>query len=288
MSMVLAPLNNQVVFKKLFRDPEILQAFLYDLIGIRLNLRSEDIELEKKFHPVVGNVDIAIDIFVDDPVNRLIIELQREFYDYHYDRFLSYHQAATMELVKSYHDYRLHRTVHTIVWLTQKIPDPTYQHSLITTSLCSEAEDGQRINIYPHRLYFLNPFYITNQTPAGVADWMNLVVESILHPGRPRQVNYGRSEIVRAMDLIKDDGLTPQERAAMLDDIELRRTLTRNRRDGWEEGKQEGFQEGEQKGKQEGKQEQAKETAKKLLERGFAVSEVSDLTGLSGEEMTNL
>ncbi len=280
--MALASLDNQVVFKKLFRDPDILQAFLYDLIGIRLQLRPEQIEMERKFAPPIGNVDVSIDIFVDDPEHRLVIEMQREYYDHHYDRFLYYHNAATMDLVKNYRSYRLSRTVHTIVWLTQKVSDPTYHHSLITTRFCSDAEDGEQLTIYPHKLYFLNPFYLTDKTPAGVADWLQLVLESILNPNQP-QVNMQRPEIVRSLSLIDDGGLTPQERAAVLDDIELQAVLRRK----MEEGYQKGREEGRQKEREEGKREQTLAIARGLLPV-LDDAAISQATGLSIAEVQQL
>jgi hypothetical protein len=271
---MLASLDNQVIFKKLFREPDILQAFLYDLIGVKLQLRPEQIEMERKFAPPIGNVDVSIDIFVDDPEHRLVIEMQREYYDHHYDRFLYYHQAATMDLVKNYRSYRLSRTVHTIVWLTQKVSDPTYQHSVITTGFCSAAEDGKQLAIYPHKLYFLNPFYISDKTPAGVSDWLQLVLESILRPTQPR-VNLQRPEIVRSLSLIDDGGLTPQERAAMLDDVELQAVLRRKVKEGY------------QKGREEGKREQAMAIARGLLPV-LDDTAISQVTGLSLAEVQQL
>ena len=84
--MFLAPLNNGTIFKKLFQDKEVLQAFVKDLIGIEIE--PEEIEVEKRFEPAIGNIDIAFDIFADDPKHRLIVEMQRIKYDYHPDRFL--------------------------------------------------------------------------------------------------------------------------------------------------------------------------------------------------------
>ncbi len=75
--MQLAPLDNSVVFKKLFRDPEILTAFFKDLTGIQLTLKPENIELEKKFDPPIGLIDIAFDIFAEDPEQRIVVEIQR-------------------------------------------------------------------------------------------------------------------------------------------------------------------------------------------------------------------
>jgi hypothetical protein len=70
--MSIAPLNNQVVFKKLFSDEEILKAFIKDFLDI--DITPQSIEVEKKFVSPIGGVDFEIDIFVDDPTHRLVIK----------------------------------------------------------------------------------------------------------------------------------------------------------------------------------------------------------------------
>ena len=73
--MSLAPLNNSVVFKKLFTDPEIVTTFVEDLMGVKLEIQADNIVLEKKFYPPIGAIDITLDIFIDDPKHCLIIEI---------------------------------------------------------------------------------------------------------------------------------------------------------------------------------------------------------------------
>jgi hypothetical protein len=172
--------------------------------------------------------------------------------------------------------------VHTIVWLTQKVADPAFHHSLITTRFCSDAEDGEQLILYPHKLYFLNPFYLTDKTPAGVADWMQLVLESILNPTQP-QVNLQRPEIVRSLSLIDDGGLTPQERAAMLDAMELQLVLYRREQEGIKVGREEGIK----VGREEGKREQSLTIARGMLPVLDDVA-ISQITGLSIAEVQQL
>lgn len=164
--MPLVPLDNEIVFKKLFQDREVLVAFVRDLIGIEIT--AEHIQVEKQFKPPIGSVDIKIDIFVEDPQQRLVREVQRVRYDYHYDRFLYYHYATTVEQVTSHHFYQLNQTVYTIVWLTSRTNNPLYQHGLITTTLNSLNQCGNPVPIYPYRLYFLNPHYAMDEVPEGV------------------------------------------------------------------------------------------------------------------------
>jgi predicted transposase/invertase (TIGR01784 family) len=264
--MTLLPLDNSVIFKKLFSNPEILVVFLKDLLGVEIDLTQATIETEKRFAPPVGAVDIALDIFVEDPQHRLIVEIQRVRYDYHYDRFLYYHQIATVELTKSHKNYKLDRAVHTIVWLTRPTRDPLHRHSLITTALCSTTERGEQLDIYPHKLYFLNPYYLNDQTPQGVADWLTLVLESIRHPRHPQLPN--RPIIERAAQLIDESELTPQELAVYLEETGYEQNLQLNR--------------------QAGRLEERYGIARGILAKGMDLSLVSELTGLSLTELAEL
>ncbi len=277
--MALAPLNNEVIFKKMFRDPEILAAFVKDLIGIDLDPQTIVIEQEKKFVPPIGGVDTEMDIFVDDPQHRIVIEIQRVWYTSHHDRFLHYWLAAIVELVKGYLNYELSRTVYVIVWLMQKVEEKEYQSSIITTSFCSETHRGDKKTLYPHKLYCLNPHYADESTPSGVADWMKLVMESIKHPKSP-QLNMARPIIQKAAQAINDDGLTPQERAKAIDIGEFEEKL--------QDSETKGIKQGLQEGLQEGIQQEKRETARKMLAKGYDLAEVAELTGLSPDQFANL
>jgi hypothetical protein len=299
--MTLASLDNSVIFKKLFTNREILTVFVKDLTG--LEIEPEIIETEKRFSPAVGPVDVEFDIFVEDPKHRLIIEMQKVRYDYHYDRFLYYHQVATLELVKSYTNYKLERAVHTVVWLTRPVRDKAHQHSLITTSLCSVAENGQEVPLYPHKLYFLNPHYVNDQTPAGLVDWLRLVVESITNPHHPN-LNYSRGIFEKATELIVADELTPTERSVYFDEMEyesvrqvykeegreegLKEGLQEGLQKGLQEGLKEGLQRGLQKGLQEGEQRGLQKTARSMLAKGLEPAFVAEVTGLPVEEVAAL
>ncbi|MEM7534482.1 MAG: PD-(D/E)XK nuclease family transposase [Chloroflexota bacterium] len=255
----IARLDNSVVFKKLFRDPDILNEFIKDLLGLDLQITAAQIETEKKFAPPVGKVDIAYDIFVDDPKNRIVIEIQRVRYGNHYDRFFYYFLIAIIEQVKSHKTYTMDRTVYTIVWLTQQVHDKTYQKSILTNTIETKTHTGEVINVYPHRLIFLNPHYADAETPKGVADWMNLVVESLKHPTNP-ELNYERDIFHKAMALIAEDGLNPTERAKILDENTYEDVIQSSHRAGHtaghaiglEKGREEGLEKGREEGLEEG------------------------------------
>jgi predicted transposase/invertase (TIGR01784 family) len=283
MGMALAPLNNSVVFKKIFTDPAVVTAFIYDLTGLEVDIRPENIQTEKRFKPPIGPVDIALDIFIEDPVHRLIIEIQRVRYDYHYDRFLYYHQAATVELASSHRGYKLDRTVHTIVWLTAKTDDKRYQHDLLTTSLRTVTRAGDTVPLFPHKLYFLNPNYLSAETPSGLADWLKLVTESINNPRQPA-LNYEREVIRRASELAEDN-LTPEEMAVLFQETGYEKNLQLHEEKGLKQGLQLGLEQGRQEGRQEGGREKALEIARSMLAQGLDPALVTALTGFTPTDL---
>ncbi len=264
---------------------DILQTFVKDLIGI--DFEPEKIETEKKFAPSIGDIDFALDIFAEDSKHRAIIEIQRVRYGYHFDRFLHYYLAAIVELAKNYKLYKLDRTVYTIVWLTRRVRDPLYQHSLVTTTFQSVAENGDTLSIYPHRLYFLNSFYPTEQLAPDLADWLCFVEESITHPNNP-QINEQRAIFHKASDVIDEDGLTSQERAAIIDEREYEEKRRQDWEDALQEGMEKGMEQGMEQGMEKGEKHNALNTARKMLAKGYAPNEITELTGLTSKDITDL
>ena len=260
---MLARLDNSVIFKKLFTDREVLQAFVKDVTGV--TIEPDIIETEKSFAPPLGAIDIKLDIFAEDTAHRVIVEIQRVKYDYHYDRFLHYLMAAILDLQRAHTHYKLDKTVYTIVWLTAK--DDTMPHDLVTTRFQSLASDGTDMPLYPHKLFFLNPNYRSDQTPGGIRDWLELVFESIAHPDAPR-LNSARSIIRKATGLIESDGLTPTERRIAMEE--------------------QGYEEHLALREEEGRQAEKKAIALNLLTQGVAKDIIAAATGLSQEEIEQL
>lgn len=269
--MQLAPLDNSVVFKKLFRDPEILTAFFKDLTGIQLSLTADNIELEKKFNPPIGLIDIAFDIFAEDPERRIVVEIQRVFYTYLLERFTHYHYAAIMELQRNYQRYTPERTVYTIVWLTLKSEEPPYNQGLSFSRHYFESTSGVTGGESPHRMYLINPNYIDQTIPPAVADWLKLAHESIENPTNPA-VNLQRPIFAKATRLIAADTITPAERAAIMDEREWQEKAQKERNEGIEQGRKVGYA----------------EIVRSMTAKGLTIEQISDLTGLSESEVLQL
>ena len=265
--MQVVPLDNSVIFKKLFRDPEILSAFFEDLTGIRLNLKPEHIELEKKFTPPVGLIDIEFDIFAEDPQRRIIVEIQRIHYDNLLDRFIHYHFAAIMEMQRSYREYIPSRTVYTVIWLTSKASEPPFNQGVSRSHFQFESTNGTRSAEYPHRIYIVNPNYLDQSVPPPLSDWLKLVYESIKNPDDP-EVNRERGIMEKALSLIAEEKITPTERAKIMDEKDYMRVRQRD--------------------KNEGAETERNRLALEMLARGIDAAMVADICKMSEKEVQDL
>ena len=269
--MTLASLNNSVIFKKLFRDPEVLTEFVRDVTGASVRFEAHNIELEKQFNPPIAGIDTRFDIFAEDTLHRAIVEIQRVRYDDHFDRFFHYHMVAILEQQKSYRPYRLQRTVYTIVWSVRPTTDPLYQKALITTTHESKASDGSVLNLYPHKLIFINPFHPDAGVPQAVMDWLQLASESVKNPNHP-QLNLARPILSRASKLIEEQQITSAERTEIIDENEWERNLKNNM----------------EAGRKEGEQGTKYATARKLLARGMEAIEIALIVELPLDEVAGL
>ena len=271
---MLAPLDNGTIFKKAFTDKTVFISFVKDILGIDIEV--DKIETEKKFEPKVGYIDITMDIFAESVDHRVIIEIQRVDYDYNFDRFLHYFMMALAQLQGSAEQYSIDRTVYTIVVLTapykidQKNHKPIKDEVMIT-SLDPRNLDDKIVEIYGHKLVFLNHYYRDENTPSNYRDWLDLIYESIHNPEN-YHVNMNRQGIKKAVELIEYENLTGEQLHQMK--IDAQRKVVRK----IDEDK--ARKEGEKKGK--------RDTAINLLKMGIDIDTIVKATGLEQKEIEEL
>lgn len=210
---MLTPLDNEVIFKKAFTDKTVFKTFVHDVVGIDIEV--EKIETEKRFSPLIGNIDFAYDIFAESTDHRAIIELQRVEYDYHFDRFLHYHAMAIAELQRSASGYLIDKTVYTVVILTAPYTIVTkrgipVQDEVLVSQVDPRTLDGQVREIYGHKLIFLNPHYQNNVIPDAIRDWLDLIAASI-HKQDAKDLNLNNQGIRKVVEIIDFDKLNPVE-----------------------------------------------------------------------------
>ena len=267
---MLAPLDNETIFKTAFTDKTVFKSFVKDILGIDIEV--DQIETEKKFEPKVGNIDITLDIFAESTDHRVIIEIQRVDYDYNFDRFLHYFMMAVAQLQKRAEEYTIDRTVYTIVVLTapykinQKNQRPIKDEEMIT-SVDPRNLDDKIVEVYGHKLIFLNHYYRKENTPANYRDWLDLIYESIHNPDNYR-VNLNHAGIKKAVELIEFERLSPEKLHQMKVDAQ-RKVMRKLELDKAVETRN-------------------KEIAKKMKNKGSEIDFISEITGLSTEEIEKL
>jgi predicted transposase/invertase (TIGR01784 family) len=275
---MLAPLDNGTIFKKAFTDITVFKAFVKDILGIEIEV--DKIETEKKFEPKVGYIDITMDIFAESTDHRVIIEIQRVDYDYNFDRFLHYFMMALAQLQRSSEQYGIDRTVYSIVVLTapykinQKNNKPIKDEVMIT-SVDPRNLDDKVVEIYGHKLVFLNHYYRGDNTPPNYRDWLDLIYESIHNPEN-YHVNLTHEGIKKAVELIEYENLTPEQLHQMK--VDAQRKVVRKIDE--DKAREEGIEIGEKKGK--------RETAINLLNIGIDIETIIKATGLKREEIEAL
>jgi len=267
---MLAPLDNGTIFKTAFTDKIVFTQFVKDILGI--NIEVGKIETEKKFEPRAGNIDISLDIFAESIDHRVIIEIQRIDYDYNFDRFLHYFTMAIAQQQQSALEYKIDKTVYTIVVLTApyKLDDKnqrTIRDEVLITSMDPRNLADRVIPIYGHKLVFLNHHYRNDNTPGNYRDWLDLFYESIHNPGNYK-VNLKNKGVKKAVELIDYDKLDPATVHLMKVDAQRKVTYRLDL--------------------EEGIKKEKKEIAMKMKKKGMDNALISEMTGLSKEEIENL
>jgi predicted transposase/invertase (TIGR01784 family) len=287
---MLAPLDNGTIFKAAFTDKTVFKSFVKDILGIDIEV--DKIETEKKFDPKVGYIDITLDIFAESVDHRVIIEIQRVDYDYNFDRFLHYFMMALAQLQKSAEQYTIDRTVYAIVVLTapykidQKNHKPIKDEVMIT-SVDPRNLDDKVVEIYGHKLVFLNHYYRKENTPLNYRDWLDLMYESIHNPG-DYHVNMNHQGIKKVVELIEYENLTGEQLHQMKVDAQRKVVRKLDEDKAREEGREEGIKIGESIGEKRGKKEGKIETAKNMLKKGFEIDVIVELTGLKRKDIEKL
>lgn len=252
-----ASLRYGVIFKKAFSQPDIFKAFVKDFVGIELVI--DKVEMEKSFDPPIGNVDSRFDLFAEDKQNRIIVDIQHVRYSDHYDRFLHYHCAALLEQVTSSEDYRPSKQVFTIVVLTS---GDRHKADIATIDFDPKDRKGKPLNEMGHKILYVCPKYVTEETPEPYREWLLAIEDSL--DEEVDETQYHKTAIQRIFELIARDLVSPQERARMKDEYGMEQL------------------------QQDKLHQRTLEIAHKMLTKGYDLAEVSELTGLSPNDLDTL
>jgi hypothetical protein len=212
---MLANLDNEVHFKKVFTDVEVFTAFVKDILGIDLQIVK--VETEKVLPSKVSAIKFRMDLFAEDKERRTVVEIQKVDYDYSYDRFAHYFSANLVDVQRDSTDYSYAKEVYVIVIVTApyKISDKNgkpIKEEVMITDINPRTLGGNLIEINNHKLVILNTVYLNQSTPERIMDWLNLIRESIINPEKPN-INIDKPAIARAAKLAEKDSLTSEQLA---------------------------------------------------------------------------
>ncbi|NEX18479.1 MAG: hypothetical protein C1943_18230 [Halochromatium sp.] len=252
-----APLRYDVIFKKAFSEPDIFAGFVEAMTGVAVNI--DHVDTEKRFDPPIGLVDSRFDLYAEDHVNRIVIDIQHVKLPDHYHRFLHYHCAAILEQVATAKDYHPPLQVLTLVVLTSGD-----RHQVEYASIDFDPKDlkGQPLGEIAHRVIYLCPKYVSDATPEPYREWLQAIADSL--DEEVDESAYHNPLIHKIFGLIARDGLTPQDRARMKDEYSYE-AIGRDQ-----------FEKGEAKGKAETQT----MIARQMLAHGLAPDAIAQLTGV--------
>jgi hypothetical protein len=212
---MLASLDNEVHFKKVFTDVEVFTAFVKDVLNIDIQI--DKVETEKVLPNIIGAIRFKMDLFAEDKASRTVVEIQKVDYDYTYDRFSHYFFANLLDVQRSSQDYSYEKDVYIIVVVTAayKISSKTgetIKNDVLITDINPRDLKGQVITMANHKMVILNPTNIQLDTPESIVDWLMLIRESIKNPEHPN-INTSKPAIAKAAMLAEKDALTPEQLA---------------------------------------------------------------------------
>jgi hypothetical protein len=212
---MLANLDNEVHFKKVFTDVEVFCAFVKDVLGIELNITK--VETEKVLPSKVSAIKFRMDLFAEDESNRTIVEIQKIDYDYTFDRFTHYFLGNLIDMQRSSRDYAFAKEVYIIVVVTSayRISDKTgkpIKDDILITDINPRTLNGEIRDMYNHKMVILNATNANINTPKEIKDWLDLITQSIQNPENP-QINILKPAILKAAQLAEMDNISPEQLA---------------------------------------------------------------------------
>lgn len=270
------PLKYGATFKRIFSQPDVFCQFVYDVLGITINI--DKVYTEYEYPETIGFVKTKYDLFAEDEEQRIIVEIQHVKEEDFFERFLYYHIISIAEQVKGYDAYCFDRTVYTIVVLTSVPRDQSINFSAAVSDMNPIDELGQKVEIYPHRLIFLTPRLVSDKTPKGVKAWLELIADSL--DSQIDEANYSSPLFRRIISEIERTTVSPEEASEIKDEAAWELAKVRFAREGREEGREEG--------RQKGHREAVEEIALAMLERGVEETIIAEVTGLKPEEIDKL
>lgn len=212
---MLANLDNEVYFKKVFTDVDVFCGFVKDVLGIDMHITK--VETEKVLDTKVSAIKFRMDLFAEDTENRTAVEIQKVDYDYTVERFTHYFMGNMIDMQRSSKDYAFAKDVYIIVIVTSayRISEQNgkpIKDDVLVTDINPRTLQGEMRDMFNHKLLILNTAHLQIDTPSNIKDWLDLIVESMKNPANPN-INTSKIAIAKAAQLAELNNVTPEELA---------------------------------------------------------------------------
>lgn len=250
------PLKFGPVFKRVFSKPEVFNSFASDVLGIPINI--DKVHTEYEYPEPIGFVKSRYDLFAEDIEQRVIVEIQQVKEGDFFDRFLYHHIISIAEQVKGYKEYCFERTVYTIVVLTSVPEDKSVEFSFAHADLNLIDERNKIVPVYHHRLIFLVPRLVNENTPPAIKAWMEFIKDSL--DGKMDEGCYIQDPFHSMLEEMRRT-INPDELTKIKDEA------------AWEQVKASAID--------EGREEERKKIALSMLKHGMNIEQVAAITGFS-------
>ncbi len=269
------PLQLGTMFKHIFGQVEVFKAFVKDVVGVELNI--ERVQTEYEYPKPIGYVKTKYDLFAEDVSGRVVVEIQHVKEGDFFDRFLYYHLISLAEQVKGAEKYQFEQAVYTIVVLTSVSKDKSINFSVAVSSMNPMTEFGQELTVYPHRLVFLAPRLVNEQTPPLIREWLELIKDSLDKVVDEKA--YPRPLFQRIIKGIEEMEIDPATLAEIKDEK------------AWEYVQEQAREEGREVGREESRAEARLERvrlAQAMVAQGLTMAQIEIIMGLSAVELAEL
>jgi len=273
---MLAPLDNETIFKKTFADKDVFQTFVKDLFNIDIIV--DIIETEKKFETPLSPINFELDIYAETSDHNFIIEIQKIDYDHNFDSFLHNFLVLIANQQRSSIDYRYMQRVLGVVIFTRPYSFNTkdgqpIRDSILVMDFNPRNLKGDLIELYEHNIVFMNPSkeYQNDATPKRYQDWLDLFYASMKEPLNYK-LNLNNKGIAQAVQILDYDKLDPETLRKMKETEMKKENEILIERDS----------------KIEGRNEERNLNAINGIMRGYPNNVIYDLTGLTDDKINEL
>jgi predicted transposase/invertase (TIGR01784 family) len=133
---------------------------------------------------------------------------------------LHYHCVALLEQIAKAKNYRPALKVFTIVVLTS---GDRHQKDVLTIDFDPKDLRGNGINEIPHKVLYLCPKYVNDNTPKAYREWLAAIQDTL--DEEVDESHYHDAMIQKTFTAIEKDGITPTERAEMFEEYNSREFL---------------------------------------------------------------